>query len=946
MKHCLLFTLFFTFALVATFAQTEHSAAPSGPYARFRIPDAQYRPFVRWWWNGNKVERDELIRELHLLHDAGIGGVEINPIEFPSRCDSLGKPSLVWLSDEWLDVLESVLQEAQKLGMRCDLIVGSGWPFGSENLAPADRASVMLTYALPTNGDTTLILSKSEMTAAVDPKVTVANPLRTSELISVLLVPDPMDGLHQVKDLTAQFDGDSLVLHVPAGKHVVYALVRYDAFASVINGAPGAAGSIVDHLNADAVRRYLLAMSDALSGKLGPLPLWLRALFVDSMELEGSNWTGDFAAEFRRRRGYDLMPWLPFTMFKVGRLGNVESYKFGAEKTAKFQEQVNRVRYDFEATKAELLHERYTATFLQWCRDNGVKSRAQAYGRGFFPLESSLGYDIPEGESWTTNYLRHRVGEEMGDSDYRRGRAYTMINKYVSSAAHISGNRLVSAEEMTNTYRVFNTSLELLKVGSDMSAFSGVTHSVWHGFNYSPPEAGLPGWVQYGSYYNEQNPWWPYFHLLNDYRARMSALLQNADMVTDIAILPANEDLWTEYGVQTEPFPEKLNVPYTSLLWEAIHKNGGGADYVSDRLLQTAEVKNGALCVGEKAYKVLILAEVSGISAGAMATISDFVAAGGRVFCIGKMPDRSLGFLDFEKRDKQICKSVKKLENHPGNFVLLEKPEDGKFLEWYATVMEKYALPHSVTLTSPDRFLLHNHYVMGDGSDIFMFANGHLTEPRATEVIFPNGFVTGRTVWLYDAATGNRYRLPLRADTLSVTLGPAETWLVVLDRDTAGPCWQPTPEVPATVRELTDWQVLLWNPLAANSDPKSLVMHHPVDLRETEDSTFSGVVTYRTTLILDSLSERVTLDLGRVADVCELFVNGRACGVKWFGRRVYDITPYLHPGSNSVEVRVTTLIGNYLRTFPDDATVQHYIFKRKQPTVPAGLIGPVMLDVE
>lgn len=946
MKNRILFTLFCFFALVATFAQTEHSDFPSGPYARFRVPDAQYRPFVRWWWNGDKVERDELIRELHLLHDAGIGGVEINPIEFPSRCDSLGKSSLVWLSDEWLDVLESVLQEAKKLNMRCDLIVGSGWPFGSENLAPADRASVMLTYALSTRGDTTLVLSKSEIMAAVDPKVTVSNPLRTSELISLLLVPDPMDGLHQAEDFSSQFDGDSLVLRVPSGRHVVYALVRYDAFASVINGAPGAAGSILDHLNADAVRRYLLRMSDALTGKLGALPLWLRALFVDSMELEGSNWTDDFAAEFRHRRGYDLMPWLPFTMFKVGRLGNVESYEFGAEKTDKFQEQVNRVRYDFETTKAELLHERYTATFLQWCCDNGVMSRAQAYGRGFFPLESSLGYDIPEGESWTTNYLRHRVGEEMGDSDYRRGRAYTMINKYVSSAAHLSGNRLVSAEEMTNTYRVFNTSLELLKVGSDMSAFSGITHSVWHGFNYSPPEAGFPGWVQYGSYYNEQNPWWPYFHLLNDYRARMSALLQNADMVTDIAILPANEDLWTTYGVQTEPFPEKLNVPYTSLLWEAIHKNGGGADYVSDRLLQTAEVSNGKLCVGKKSYKVLILAEVSGISAGALATISDFVASGGRVFCIGKFPDRSLGFLDFEKRDKQIRKSIKKLGNHPGNFVLLEKPSDGKFLEWYAGVMEKFALPHTLTLTSPDRFLLQNHYVMDDGSDFFLFVNGHLTESRATEVIFPKDFVAGRTVWLYDAAAGERYRLPLRADTLSITLGPAETWLVVFDRDTVGPCWQPLPKISSHARELTGWQVLLWNPLLANSECKSLTMRHPVDLRETADSAFSGVATYKTTMVLDSLSGRVVLDLGRVADVCELFVNGRACGVKWFGRRVYDITPYVFPGANSVEVRVTTLIGNYLRTFSDDATVQHYIFKRKQPTVPAGLIGPVMLDVE
>ena len=150
-----------------------------------------------------------------------------------------------------------------------------------------------------------------------------------------------------------------------------------------------------------------------------------------------------------------------------------------------------------------------------------------------------------------------------------------MIDKYVSSAAHLTGKRLVSAEEMTNTYKVFTTSLEFLKVGSDMSAISGITHSVWHGFNYSPLEAEFPGWVQYGTFHNERNTWWPYVNKLNDYRARIASQLQNADMYTDIAILPANYDMWSTMGVQTEPFPRDLNVTYTSLIWEAIHKNGG-----------------------------------------------------------------------------------------------------------------------------------------------------------------------------------------------------------------------------------------------------------------------------------------------------------------------------------------------------------------------------------
>ncbi len=84
-------------------------------YSLFKNPPLYYHPFVRWWWNGNKVEAKELVRELRLLKDAGIGGVEINPVEFPTRFegDDMGKPSLKWLSDEWIDMLKMVFDEAK-----------------------------------------------------------------------------------------------------------------------------------------------------------------------------------------------------------------------------------------------------------------------------------------------------------------------------------------------------------------------------------------------------------------------------------------------------------------------------------------------------------------------------------------------------------------------------------------------------------------------------------------------------------------------------------------------------------------------------------------------------------------------------------------------------------------------------------------------------------------
>src|SRR6188768_88319 len=92
---------------------TNSQEAENTIYQLFKDPANNYRPFVRWWWNGNKIEKTELARELRLLKDAGIGGVEINPISFPSLTDDMGKPSIEWLSDEWIELLRFALEEAK-----------------------------------------------------------------------------------------------------------------------------------------------------------------------------------------------------------------------------------------------------------------------------------------------------------------------------------------------------------------------------------------------------------------------------------------------------------------------------------------------------------------------------------------------------------------------------------------------------------------------------------------------------------------------------------------------------------------------------------------------------------------------------------------------------------------------------------------------------------------
>jgi hypothetical protein len=440
-------------------------------YATFKNPELSYHPFIRWWWNGNKVEAQELVRELRVLKEAGIGGVEINPIEFPTRSegDDMGKPSLQWLSREWIGMLKIVFDESKKLGLTCDLIVGSGWPFGGEFIEPEKRLQIVVIAVKKLTGPIDYEISKYELFREADPAVSSPFPGRTMELMSACLVPDPLSDLAQAKELKIE-GSETIRISVPQGRHAIYGLVKITGFMQVIDGAPGAKGPVLNHYDRNAVNDYLLGMSGEIESITGPLKNNIRALFTDSMELEGSNWTDGIAEEFMKRRGYDLMPYLPFILFRTGAMGNVTDFSYGVKLTPGTDSELRRVRYDYELTKAELLRENFIEPFTAWCSGLGVKSRAQAYGRSFFPLESSMHYDIPECESWTMNWLKHRIGEEMPEEDYRRGRAYTMVNKYVSSAANLSGKRLVSCEEMTDTYTVFNTSLENLKIGGDQSA--------------------------------------------------------------------------------------------------------------------------------------------------------------------------------------------------------------------------------------------------------------------------------------------------------------------------------------------------------------------------------------------------------------------------------------------------------------------------------------------
>ena len=927
----------------SVFLKSDNQWSGSDLYKLFKDPPSSYRPFVRWWWNGNKIEKAELARELRILKAAGIGGVEINPISFPSRTDDMGKPSIEWLSDEWIELLRFTLAEAKSLDMTCDLLVGTGFPCGGDFLEGEERSQIAVIAVKKLVGPLDTEISLFDLYKEADPAITNPYTGRTMEILEVKMVPDPLNSMDEVINLTDQIKNGIIKISVPKGKHAIYGLVKVDGFMKVIQGTPGGMGPVLNHFNSNAVKRYLNHMTDTIQGKIGPLAPDIRSFFVDSLETEGANWTSDMMSEFKKRRGYDLYPYLPFILFKIGGMGNTYDINYTVEVGPEFKKMAERIRYDFEFTKAELFQERFVNNFAQWCTSNKIKSRAQAYGRGYFLLEGSFDIDIPECETW----LKYGIGEDISEADFSAypwhlGQGNTMINKYVSSAAHLKDKRLISSEELTNTAMVFNESLEIFKIAGDQSTISGVTQPIFHGFNYSPKEAAFPGWITYGGYLNEKNTMWPYFKHYTDYRARLSALLQQATMFADIAILAPITDMWGVYGAQNEPFPTLVSPAYQMLVWESIHQNGNACDYVSDQVIIDSEMKNGYMNYGHRKYHTMFLIEVHSLTPSSAKQLHAFVANGGRVFCLEAYPEKSLGWNNYQQNDEEVKNWVSKMKSYPDRFIFLNKPESN-FIEWYKTIQIKYGITPYVTIKAPKTYITQVRYQTKD-AEIFMFNNSSNVHSYNLDVSFLKQVINRKHAWLWDAVSGERSKLEIKDGNFSIDLGPADSKLIVFSAEKQGKLWKPIPITNAKSEILNNkWAVELRH---CDGSVKNTEMNFLADLKDLPDYVnFSGSVIYRSTFNVADVNSVHYLNLGKVYGISQVTINGKDAGTKWYGQRIYAIDGLLHNGINSIEIKVVTVMVNYMKTLTDNKVAQYWTnnLRKSQPLQSMGLVGPVTI---
>ncbi|MDQ2862181.1 MAG: hypothetical protein M3R50_00775, partial [Bacteroidota bacterium] len=646
--------------------------------------------------------------------------------------------------------------------------------------------------------------------------------------------------------------------------------------------------------------------------------------------LEGANWCTDMFEQFKEKKGYDLAPYFPFILFKVGEMGNAVKEEYGSKFEPALQQKIDRMRYDFEDVRVKLFKERFMDTFVNWCQKNGVKSRMQAYGRECNPVEASMLIDIPECETW----LDRRTGYEFSDEDYRVGRAYTMNNKLTSSGAHLAGKKEISCEEMTNTGMVFNATLELIKISGDQSILSGVTHSVLHGFNYSPLEAPFPGWIRYGTFFNERNTWWPYFKKWADYKTRLYVVLQQGEMQADIAILPPLADLSMKFGFQRDPFPVFAYPKYVYQVWEAIHQNGSGCDYVTESIIQQATIGNGTLTYGTRSYKTLMLIDVDSLLPATAKAIKKFTDAGGKLICIEKAPHQSPTNQNLPEGGSAGIPNI--LENTDSSKVGIVPAPTEDFVGWYKKIQQQFDIKPFVEMGNPDKFVSQVYY-RSAGKDIFFFSNYSATKDHVLTTKFA---IQGKNAWLWDPQTGERFLYPLQNNGLDIHLGPGESRLIVFDNNEGGRKFiEPELSKKTSIIIQSPWKITLED---VNAKSRSLTLDKLVDFSQREDlKTFAGTVIYENAFKLAGENNVQYLQLGETHGVAEIRINNQKVGMQWYGNPVYDISKFVKKGNNIIQVTLITTLGNYMKSLKENQVAQNWT--SHQPFFPVGLLGPVRI---
>jgi hypothetical protein len=713
--------------------------------------------------------------------------------------------------------------------------------------------------------------------------------------------------LEKVVDLTDKLVPDGTLNWSPPGGS--WRVLRFGCtignHAKVSTSSEGWSGYALDVLDTGAFGRYWDAVVEPLIEDAGPLAgKTLAYLHTDSWEVEAVNWTPTLREEFRKRRGYDFMQWLPVLTGKI--VGD--------------RDRSNRFLHDFRKTLGDLAIDNHYKPFVERAEKHGLKIHPESGGPHASPIDAQrcLGMNhMPMSEFWAWSW-KHRVGDEN-----------RFFVKQPASAAHVNGRKLVAAEGFTTIGPHWQETLwDNLKPAFDHACTEGLNLLVWHAFVCSPKEMGVPGQQYFaGTHLNPNVTWWSKSAPFFDYINRCQWMLQQGRFVADACYY---------YGDHVPNFAQ--------LRSKDPAKVGKGRDYdiiTEDAILNRLSCRDGLLVLPDgMSYRMLVLRDHDAISLPVLRKLRELVAAGARIS--GPKPVRATGLSGYPQSDEEVRKLA--AEMWGAGKVTAAKPGD--------EILTAAGLGQDFAWTGdakPDTIgYIHRRT---ESEDIY-FVNNREPVPVKLSAEFR---VSGKGVELWDAVSGKRQPV--------ACVSGQETTKVALSLPPCGSVFVVFRGQPGTVAALHEAKEVstITGPWSVTFDPKWGGPSRPVEFADLTDWTarpepgvrfYSGTAIYQKNWTWNggTPDSGLSLDLGEVRELAEVKLNGRSLGIVWSPPFRVTIPPgVLKKGDNNLQIEVVNFWPNRIigdAGLPETKRLTRTNVRQlnaKTKLVRSGLLGPVKI---
>lgn len=882
----------------------------------FLNPPDDSRIMMRWWWFGPAVDHAQLEREMRLMKEGGIGGFEVQPVYPLSLDDSeRGIKNTAFLSPEFLNALRFTADKAKELGLRFDLTLGSGWPFGGPTV-PIEHAAARLRYER----------------VKVEPNSTFVKVPSTGageKLIAVFLARSDGKSLNadSVQELTDVKDGVVKLANNSDGAYEALFFISSRTGMQVKRPAAGAEGFVLDHLNRAATDSYLKNVGDRLMSAFGTNKPY--AIFCDSLEVYNSDWSSDFLEEFQRRRGYDLKPQLPWL-------------------TNDFGPRTKALRRDWGKTLTELLNERFLAPMQEWSRRNGVLFRIQDYGVPSAALSSNAFADISEGEGAQWKVVR--------------------AARWASSATHIYDRNIASSETWTWLHSPSFRATPLdIKAEADIHFLQGINQLIGHGWPYTPPGVEYPGWRFYAAgVFNDKNPWWIVMPDVAKYLQRVSFMMRAGQPANDVAVYLPNDDGWASMTPGNAHLIEVLREHVGPDLLPAIFAAGYNLDFFDDESFrQVGKVNNGELVLRKNKYKVIVLPAVETIPVDTYRKFEEFARAGGVLIATKRVPSQAPSFRATSEDHQQVAAITQRLfeATTPAAHLVANESRD------LGPTLNRLTQPDvEFVPASPDVAFVHRRT---DDAEIYFVVNTANSTQRVNAK-----FRVGRMrpEWWNPLDGSLRTAITewegFETGRVALELEPYGSRILVFSRRSLTTS-ETVRLVEASSMELSgDWRVSLgsapparWDKLRSWTDDETTRYFSGVATYEKEVTIPAALLQNSSSLLLDfgkgipltpqSLRNGMQAWLdGPVREAAVVYINDVRVGSVWCPPYSLEVRKFLRPGQNKIRILVGNTAMNYMagHSLPDYRLLNLRYGERFQPqdmdkiqALPSGLLGPVRL---